>query len=167
MVLGFTEISGSSFESNHADAGTAISIGSTSVMTIVNSTFYGNESAGWGGGIYVYHGSLSITNCTFTKNHDVYYDHTGGIYNSDGIVQIQNTILSGNISPWQGGTECYGTIVSLGNNLISDTNKCSINLQPTDKKADAKSALNSVSLATCIGRLGPRLFSIRIIFSFI
>jgi hypothetical protein len=63
----------------------------------------------------------------------------GGILNDGGMLQVQNAIVAGNIlrSPLVVcGAECFGTITSLGNNLIGDPSGCAINLQPSDLTGD-------------------------------
>lgn len=74
-------------------------------------------------------GTVNIVNSTITNN-------TIGIYNPIyefnpfGKIELQNTILALNT----GNTlsDCFGTITSLGNNIIGDTTDCTITLKSTD-----------------------------------
>jgi hypothetical protein len=61
----------------------------------------------------------------------------GGISNAGGIVQMQNTIVAGNtVGQFGMGPDCFGTITSLGNNLVGDPSGCDIQLQPSDLVGD-------------------------------
>lgn len=75
---------------------------------MVNSTFIGNSGVNRGGGYYKYYGDGSkIINCTFSQN-DAYLG--GGVFNNDGVLSIENTIL------WQNWAYYYSEIY--GNELI-------------------------------------------------
>jgi hypothetical protein len=87
-------------------------------------------------------GFVSITNSTIRENTQKgSTGHGGGIANitnSGGIVQLQNTIVAGNTFLFLPARDpdCFGTITSLGNNLIGDVTDCGINLQPSDLTGD-------------------------------
>jgi hypothetical protein len=52
-------------------------------------------------------------------------------------VELQNTILARNsVGAFERGPDCYGSVVSLGHNLIGDPTDCTITLQPTDLTGD-------------------------------
>jgi len=57
----------------------------------------------------------------------------GGVYNFGGNVAILNTIISNNTDVNNHGPDCFGNIISLGNNLISNTQDCNITLQASDE----------------------------------
>ena len=111
-------IEGSTFSSNRGTLqGGAIDNngGSVSDLTIVNSTFKGNQSAT--GGAIVSFTALSLTNCTITGNTA---SGGGGVSVSVGTAEVQNTIIADN-SASSRGPDIYGTVTSLGYNLIGDT----------------------------------------------
>ena len=85
-------------------------------------------------------GRVSITNSTIRENIAGFFSNSegGGISNSGGTLQIQNTVVAGNTATGAAaiGPDCFGTITSLGNNLIGDPTGCTINLQPSDLTGD-------------------------------
>jgi hypothetical protein len=88
-----------------------------------NETGYGMDGGGDGGGIYNSSGSLTLINCTISNNATPYVGNGGGIY---GEATLKNTIVANNQSHYGDGSDCYGTINSLGYNLIEDTSGCMI-----------------------------------------
>jgi hypothetical protein len=134
---------------NSADvvqAGGGIANGGGSV-DIVNTTIAKNRSGlnGGGGlsseiGFNGLPGRVSITNSTIRENVAGFVGNAegGGISNSGGTLQIQNTIVAGNTATGAAaiGPDCFGTITSLGNNLIGDPTGCNVNLQPSDLTGD-------------------------------
>jgi hypothetical protein len=80
-----------------------------SSSTVANNTAYGDA---YGGGVYVAGGTVSIDHSTIAGNYAI-GGYGGGIYNGagPGAVQISNSIL----------TDHYGTVTSLGHNLIWGT----------------------------------------------
>ncbi len=142
-------ITNSTFYSNYANnnytSGGAICNGGT--LTITASTFSNNQSqgnnGGYGGAIFNYAGTLSVTNSTFYLNSAT----TGGgaIYSQGGTVQISNSTFGINAATSGGGGgalsnaggsfliqnsivanigyggNCAGTITSDGYNLSSDS----------------------------------------------
>jgi hypothetical protein len=74
-------------------------------LTVVNSTFSGNNaSEGFGGGIGNNGGTLKVANSAFSGNNASY---GGGIDNNFGTVTVTNSIFSGNITDhfYGGGIE--------------------------------------------------------------
>jgi hypothetical protein len=124
-------------------------IANSGFAEVVNSTIAKNSAGGaagdGGGGIYNFGGGqVFITNSTIREN-EVRNCPPGcqegaGIENDGGIVQLQNTIVAGNtggpFNPFLNAPDCFGTITSLGNNLIGDPTGCGINLQPSDLTGD-------------------------------
>jgi hypothetical protein len=114
-------------------------------VEIVNSTIAENVAGGafghGGGGIANIGGDLSVTNSTIRENQVIFSSGRrggGGIDNDGGTLRLQNTILAGNTiaGPIATGTDCVGTITSLGNNLVGDPIGCEINLQLNDLTGD-------------------------------
>ncbi len=128
------------------DSGLGISNGGE--MIITNSSITGNgDFSGQlldsnGGGIHN-SGKLKLNSCTITDNAAFAFQNIesgGGIFNSNdgkysfGEVELQNTILAGNIAV--SGMDCAGTITSLGNNIIGNLNGCDISLLESDLTGD-------------------------------
>ena len=67
---GNTTISNSTFEENQSGnaAGAAVQLTGNVKSTITGSDFSGNATNNMGGAVYVDHGTLDITDCTFEKN---------------------------------------------------------------------------------------------------
>ena len=93
---------------------------------ITNCTFF-NDTAGAGGNNYygggLYSGGTSrnppttnLVACTFSGNTA---SSGGGVYRYNGTMNIQDTIIAGNTA--SSGPDLYGTITSVGNNLIGNT----------------------------------------------
>ncbi len=96
---------------------------------MINSTVSGNEANVDGGGILNGGGGLELLNVTIAENTaDADGDgmgNGGGLANS-GTVMLKNVISAGNTDAGGEGPDCWGTIVSLGYNLIEDGTGCSI-----------------------------------------
>lgn len=90
--------------------------------TLRNVTISGNTSTGEGAGIWnLSDGDLSLVNVSVVGNSDS-KSLGGGVQNWEGgSVSVRNTIIYGST----GGTDCTGTITSLGHNLDSD-NTCQL-----------------------------------------
>jgi len=106
-------------------------------LTITNSTISNNQAGGLGGGIYLGYNAISvpataaslnnvtIVNNTADNNNDGYGDG-GGIYISTSRdVDMQNSILAGNIKV-SSPQDCTGVLTSYGYNLIQTTSDCTI-----------------------------------------
>jgi predicted outer membrane repeat protein len=122
-----TTITGSTIANNTTvRAGEGGGIHTDGAVTIVNSTIHGNTAADNGGGVYCSSGSLNLTNVTITGNTTQIADAGGGIHcEDDEPVNVLNTIVAGNTDPG-GPSDCLGTLTSLGNNLLQDTDGCTI-----------------------------------------
>ena len=77
-------------------------------LSITNSTISGNGTYGLGGGIIGSGGTVSITHSTITGNGE------RGLRANAGITRLKNSIVLGN----SGSGDCYGSIASLGYNLV-------------------------------------------------
>ena len=84
-------------------------------MTLTNCSFY-NNSASYGGAIYMSQGSLYIYNSTFEDNSAVY---GGAIFVNENLLEIYNSTFKNNVALMSGGaiTSLYGS--SLINNNSS------------------------------------------------
>ncbi|MGQ3685931.1 MAG: choice-of-anchor Q domain-containing protein [Candidatus Loosdrechtia sp.] len=108
----------------------------TGSMTIINSTIANNTVPyHYGGGIWVnFQAPCLLINCTVSKNSAG--SGGGGIASPVGStsVKIQNTIIAGNTAQQGAAQDCFGDIISLGNNLIGNTTGRHVNiiLQPSD-----------------------------------
>ena len=113
-------ISGSTISGNRTGirGGGGLYLSSTE-SEIVNTTISGNQAPfSRGGGIHVRNGSqrLTITNATVTENVAA---TGGGIFRASGVVSPLNTIIAAN-SARRGGPDYYGSVNSLGNNLLGN-----------------------------------------------
>jgi CSLREA domain-containing protein len=106
--------------------GAVISAGS-GVFSLTNVTFSGNSTVGYGGGLYTEAGSTTnLNNVTFTENtadaDAAGGGDGGGVYRSDGTINIRNTIVADNTDTGGEHDDCGQTsgdaFTSLGHNLI-------------------------------------------------
>ena len=90
-------------------------------LTVTNSTLLGN-SAGSGGGISSDSGTLTVTNSTFSGNSA---SSGGGIYNDYGTLMVTNSTLSGNSAESGGGICSYcihhGTVTVTNSTLSGNS----------------------------------------------
>jgi len=117
-------VSASALLENRADAGGGISNGG--VLTVSNSTFFGNRVGGidGGGGVYSY-GTATITNSTLAGN-SAGGPNGAGIQN-DGTMTLANTAVVNNLV----GYNCYGAVTDGGGNLSYPDASCpGINVDP-------------------------------------
>jgi hypothetical protein len=129
-------------------------VNSGSVLVLINSTISGNSTGGNGGGIFNCGNPVCTTwlyNVTIASNTAGIAKTGGGIYNeSGGIVNFQNTILSGNRAHTFSGIppfvpdDCSGTLVSAGYNLVETTSNCTISGLTTGDKSGASANLGNL-----------------------
>lgn len=110
----------STVNNNHsANPGTGIASAfqANGTVTITNSTFSGNTSAGTGGAIYYNGVGLTMNNVTITGNTSV--NGSGGFHKSITTLNanVRNSIFSGNTGG-AGTGDALGAISSQGNNII-------------------------------------------------
>ena len=98
-------------------------ISNSGTVTITNSTVADNTGA-LGGGLFNF-GTITVTNSTISRN--VASFRAGGLLNN-GTVSIQNTILARNIS--NDSPDCFGSLGSLGNNLVGMEMGCTTTVLP-------------------------------------
>jgi hypothetical protein len=123
---------------NHGDCcnpgGGILNVGGS--VEIVSSTIAKNTVGEGGGGVANFGGQISITSSTIRENETFgsFSNGGAGLWNDSGTVQVQNTIVAGNINNFvfARGVDCLGAITSLGNNLVGDPGNCTVGLQPTD-----------------------------------
>ena len=85
--------------------------------TLTNSTFSGNlADTGWYGGALYNDGTVALVSCTLSNNTATI---GGGFYNNRGL-SLFNTIVAGNTAA-NGSPDVFGTVGTLGNNLIGNT----------------------------------------------
>ena len=120
-----------SYNSAKSDGG---GIAATGIVTLTTSTVSGNTTDSGGAGIYVgAAGNLTLNQCTISANSAIFNNPSipgnGGGIHAESSVYMKNTILAANaVSSSRSGTDCWGTIVSQGYNLIGNTGGCT--LQP-------------------------------------
>lgn len=131
LNVGILTLRNSSIVNNTGGVGGGIANGSTgfgllATANIINSTISGNSAESRGGGIgNPSTGTLALYNSTVSGNHDAFSPGSGGIYNENGNVTLQDSILAGNSNPNSGAMDCSGTIFSAGYNLLGNTSGCS------------------------------------------
>lgn len=102
-----------------------------------NCTLSGNESGSLGGAIFQHRGIAVMLFTTIANNLSTAAGFSGGVHVATGTVSFQNTLLSNNAPLNCGGDP--GELISLGNNIASDTSCAFAFTQPSDKNGvDAK-----------------------------
>ena len=100
---------------NHYGGGIFTSGGS---LYVTNCTIASNTSSSSGGGIDA-QGPVTVTSSTFSLNSALKYGGAIDNYQGKATVKIQDSILAADSAP--DGPEFWGTVKSLGNNLVSKT----------------------------------------------
>ena len=138
---------GCTISGNQTESASGGGIKNNSTLTMLNCTVNGNICFGTAGGIYNLN-TLTMTNCTVSGNRAPYVDTSvggvangagaaiylsdctvvsnigyvfGGITNAGGTVFAQDTLVAGNTS-----NDFSGVLISQGNNLIQNTNGCTL-----------------------------------------
>ena len=125
---------------------------------ITNSTISGNSGNGNGGGIHNFGGgTVNVTNSTIVGNTALANSNGrgGGIQNSEGTVNVKNSIIAMNSST-DVGPDVSGTFVSAGFNLIGKTNGSTGFTAPTDQTGTVASPRDPV-LAPLANNGGPTM----------
>ena len=107
------------FKDTHADGrGGAISSNYLATMTFTNCTF-SNNSASYGGAIYVSRGSIDMFNCSFENNSAIY---GGAIYMGDVWLESHDSTFDNNNASMLGGAiaSVSSRSLELNNNSFSD-----------------------------------------------
>jgi CSLREA domain-containing protein len=113
-------------------------VGQGSTMTVLNSTLSGNSASHSGGGLYaIGQARVYLYNATIAGNQvrrfftQHYTIHGGGlVITTTAVITAQNSLIGNNVLT-NGLTiptpeDCYGSLHSLGNNLVEDTTNCAI-----------------------------------------
>jgi uncharacterized repeat protein (TIGR01451 family) len=106
-------------------------------LTLLNSTLAINSGYHDGGGLYADGGKVNLLNTTIAGNlvdldfPDSYTGQGGGLFiTHTATITAQNTLIANNIrfftNPLNHANDCFGTLVSLGFNLIRTTSNCNI-----------------------------------------
>jgi hypothetical protein len=94
VIVSNSTISGNTANGSSSSSGGGIYIGSTSTITVNNTTITGNYSTYLGGGIYN-DGTLNVNNSTISENRSVALG--GGIYNEyTATATVNNSTIAGN-----------------------------------------------------------------------
>jgi CSLREA domain-containing protein len=104
-------------------------------LVLFNTTLSGNRAVSNGGGLHTWSGTVALYNVTIASNTaDDDYDGTGvggGVRRTGGTVNLYNTLIGNNIN--RGSLpllntrdDCAGTLVSHGNNLLEETDGCTL-----------------------------------------
>ena len=80
-------------------------------------TIVAGNSVGYGGGMMISSGALTITNCIISGNNAEY---GGGVYIDNGTVNITNSIFSGNKATYGGGGIANGGTLNISGSIFSD-----------------------------------------------
>ena len=105
-------------------------------VTVINTTF-ADAAGALSSSIVLNDGSVTIVNSTLVQKPDRFGSLTGSIIGSvNATTRLQNMIV-GHGSEDPNVLACFGVVISLGNNLISDPSGCTITLQPSDLIGDA------------------------------
>jgi parallel beta helix pectate lyase-like protein len=120
------------------------------LLTVVNSTFFGNHVEGFGAAIATVGGMLTLTNTTLARNSADAL--VGGILAWDSslgdTVILQNTIVANNA-----GGNCGGAIVDGGNNLQFPGNDCGPGIRSANPKLAPDGLGNNGGLTQTIALL--------------
>lgn len=132
-LMGVT-VSGNTSTSASGIGGGGI-LNNSGVMTLTNSTVSGNSAVSSGGGIYIFKNPaqsarMDLNNVTIANNTtDIHGNGSGdggGIRNSNAIVYLKNTLISGNVDNTGEAPDCSGTLTSQDCNLIQNTSGCTL-----------------------------------------
>jgi predicted outer membrane repeat protein len=115
LTINYSTLSNNSSGGNNAGYGGAI-FNYAGTLTVTNSTFAGNSATTSGGAIYSQGGTVQISNSTFGNNPET-IGGGGALSNAGSSVLIQDSIVANSAN----GGNCAGTITSDGYNLSSDS----------------------------------------------
>jgi hypothetical protein len=127
---------------------------STGTLLVVNSTISGNSADIHAGGI-LNSTTAALINTTITDNTaDADADdvgHAGGVYNNSSagaVLTIRNTIIGGNVdnSAVTIISDCSGTLISEGYNLIENLTGCALSGSPDGNITGASPDLGPLQL---------------------
>jgi CSLREA domain-containing protein len=134
----------STITGNSATFGGGLSTEGASQANLTNTTVSGNSAIEDGGGISVESdGQVSLKNATVADNHADYEGNGGGdgggVFTSTsaggGVLSLRDSIVAANSDGGKEAPDCAilgGAILSLGRNLVGDTNGCGYATGPGD-----------------------------------
>lgn len=123
---GNTTIADSTFEENQSGnaAGAAIQLTANVECTITGSKFVNNATNGQGGAVYVDHGTIDITGCTFEKNSAGFGGAIAVSYIEELTIGNDTNFLDNNAS-YGGGIYANGANVNIAANSVLCNNAAS------------------------------------------
>jgi hypothetical protein len=138
---GTITVTDSAFTDNLSSGTGFGSIENLGLLVITNSTFAQNAVRSLFGapaGVAIGNvGTLLLTNSTLADNRLLptpggALSRGGALYSARGATTLLlNTLLARNTGSIEEGSDCFGVVTSLGNNLIGDPTGCTITLHPT------------------------------------
>ncbi len=141
-LSGIVNIFNSTISGNTAINGGGI-LNDKGSLTMVNSTVSGNTAEGTGIGINNTSGMVNLNNVTITKNTNIPPWSSGGGIAGDSIY-VSNSIIAGNVA--DNNSDCSGTLISQGYNLIKDTTGCTITGDTTGNLTGVDPLLGSLQV---------------------
>ncbi|MFT3694290.1 MAG: choice-of-anchor Q domain-containing protein [Kofleriaceae bacterium] len=163
LIVGSTF--GTETDGNKCSDGGAIGALNASTVTIINSTFVGNQATGTGGNpgnggnsgaIYYDGGNTTLTMCgvTVQKNHGNEYG--GGMFYVDdlgkGTISISNSMITDNDGKFAGGAYLQGANVTMANVTIAN-NTANFAPQLYENSMNGRGTLDATNL-TIAGATG-------------
>jgi len=116
---GTIDIDGGMITNNSADGGGIFNLGTLNL----NSGYIINNRGQDGGGIYNFVSGILNLNGGYVSNNSVNQrnGNGGGIFNNDGIINMNNGNVTGNTAIWGGGVFDYGTMIQSGGSIDHNT----------------------------------------------
>jgi hypothetical protein len=100
-------------------------ISNAGTLTLTNSTLYGNSASGSGGAISNLGGTMTLTDCTLSRNQGggAYYYGGGGVYNNGNMTLTRCQVLANTVAYYSGGRgySSGGGILNKGALTIADS----------------------------------------------
>ncbi len=127
---------------NLAEAGFGGGIYNTGALSVSQSTFLTNTAkvvSGIGGALFIYSGTVAITNSTFCQN---VAGEGGAVEMQSGSCILVNCTIANNLSSVGGGISVYNTVVSLINTIVAGNSASSSS--PDLKGAFVSSGVNLI-----------------------
>ena len=131
-------ITGGRFVNNKAinfDGGAITSSGTTSTISITQSTFTDNVAAFSGGAILAGQAALTVSQCTFQGNRVTTF--SGGALSASGVLEIQNSIFNSNTARNSGGAVSGGPgSITVNGSQLTGNQVLGINCLPACSSGD-------------------------------
>lgn len=137
-VLGTVMVVNSTIANNGAQDDAGAIYNDRGVVVVTNTTFSGNRTGSRdGSNILNIDGTITLTNVTIARNgrrSSAVPTRGGGLLNRSGTITLHNSILAENEA--NTGPNCFGTITSLGYNIVGDLGGCTFRRGPNDSVGD-------------------------------